>query len=114
MDCRKAEALIGPFIRHKLPHKELKAFLAHIETCPSCRDELETQFFVERVIEQLDDTAKDGQTMNILGQLEIEISHAKRILMRDKVSQFTVEAIVFCVLVAVIAILVFLLLGMIL
>ena len=55
MDCRTAESMVTRFIDHSLSVNELEEFLDHIETCPSCYDELETYFIVHEAMQQLDE-----------------------------------------------------------
>lgn len=55
MNCREAQSLIVPFIEDKLDDEQLEAFLAHIESCSECYDELEVYFIVFSGTRQLDD-----------------------------------------------------------
>lgn len=57
MDCIKAQKLITPYLRGQLSDRELEGFLDHIETCPSCLDELEIYY---SIYESLGDKRDDG------------------------------------------------------
>ena len=72
MDCRTAESMVTRFIDHSLSVNELEEFLDHIETCPSCYDELETYFIVHEAMQQLDEK-EDGTVLDFKKLLEQEI-----------------------------------------
>lgn len=77
MNCSKAESMIGRYIDHALPLEELEDFLAHIETCSSCYDELETHFIVHEAMQQLDAEDEDASMdFQHLLELDIKKSHA--------------------------------------
>ena len=67
MDCRTAESMVTRFIDHSLSVNELEEFLDHIETCPSCYDELETYFIVHEAMQQLDEK-EDGTSRRSIRQ----------------------------------------------
>ena len=69
MDCRTAESMVTRFIDHSLSVNELEEFLDHIETCPSCYDELETYFIVHEAMQQLDEK-EDGTVLDFKKLLE--------------------------------------------
>ena len=54
VDCKKAESLVGRYLNHSLSGQELEEFLEHMETCPSCYEELETCFIVNEATRHLD------------------------------------------------------------
>ena len=43
MDCKEFNGLIHDFLNDRLNETELSEFLAHIESCDNCRDELRIQ-----------------------------------------------------------------------
>ena len=55
MKCREAERLVMPYIQDELTDGELEEFLEHVETCPSCQEELEIYFMVSLGLRQLDE-----------------------------------------------------------
>ena len=75
MTCKEAESLVMPYIRNELTDEELTEFLAHMESCPGCRDELETYFTVEVGIRQLD---SETGNYNIKGALEAAIEQSRQ------------------------------------
>ncbi len=75
MTCKEAESLVMPYIRDELTDDELKEFLEHMESCPSCRDELEIYFTVEVGIRQLD---SETGNYNIKGALEAAVEQSKQ------------------------------------
>jgi predicted anti-sigma-YlaC factor YlaD len=64
-----------PYIRDELTDEELKEFLEHTKSCPSCRDELEIYFTVEVGIRQLD---SETGNYNIKGALEAAVEQSKQ------------------------------------
>jgi len=56
MDCKKAQGLITAFINEQLnDDEELQAFLAHVEHCAECREELEVTYSLLTAMKQLDE-----------------------------------------------------------
>ncbi len=76
MTCQEAERLVTPYIRDELSGDELEAFLAHLENCRNCQEELEIYFMVDVGLKQLD---SGSGTFDIIGTLQkrIEESYAK-------------------------------------
>lgn len=54
MTCKEAEKMVMPYINYELGEKELEAFLNHIRTCDSCKEELEIYYTVAVGLKQLD------------------------------------------------------------
>lgn len=54
LTCKEAEKMVMPFINYQLGEGELEAFLAHVNSCPDCREELEIYFTVSVGLRQLD------------------------------------------------------------
>ena len=59
MDCKTAKADIEAYLDGTLNDEELTAFLAHIRSCPECREELETFFAIRRTLGYLE-SGRDG------------------------------------------------------
>ncbi len=87
MDCRTAESMVTRFIDHSLSVNELEEFLDHIETCPSCYDELETYFIVHEAMQQLDEK-EDGTVLDFKKLLEQEIRRSRRSHPSDERNSF--------------------------
>lgn len=75
MNCREAQALIVPFIEGKLDDEQNEKFIAHIETCSECYDELEVYYIVIVGTKQLDEDTH--LTMNFGENLRTYISYVK-------------------------------------
>lgn len=73
MTCQEAERMVTPYIKDELTGKELEAFLAHLEGCKSCQEELEIYFMVDVGLKQLD---KGSGTYDIAGALEHKIEES--------------------------------------
>ncbi|MCF0133743.1 MAG: zf-HC2 domain-containing protein [Blautia sp.] len=83
MDCRNAEAKIDSYIGHRLSLREIEEFLEHVQSCPSCYDELETHFIVDRVIHQLDHE-KDTDHYNYQKLLQEDIHNSLEYVHNEK------------------------------
>ena len=76
MKCSEAERKVLPYIRGELDGDELAEFLRHVDSCPSCREELEIYYMVDVGLKQLDSDSAFG-TSDIVGRLKkrLEDSH---------------------------------------
>ncbi len=66
MNCAEAERMVSRYVRKDLSFRETQDFLEHISECSSCREELETSFFVHQAILRLDkdeDASMDLKTL---------------------------------------------------
>ena len=75
MTCQEAERLVTPYIRDELTGDELEGFLAHLEECRNCQEELEIYFTVDSGIRQLD---SDADNYNIKGELDELLEASKQ------------------------------------
>lgn len=73
MTCREVERMVTPYINDELEGDVLEAFLAHLEDCPNCQEELEIYFMVDMGLKQLD---KDSGTFDIIGALQRRIEES--------------------------------------
>lgn len=110
MDCRTAESMVTRFIDHCLSVNELEEFLDHIETCPSCYDELETYFIVHEAMQQLDEK-EDGTVLDFKKLLEQEIRRSRRSIRQTRGIRFTVGLISMAAAVALCVFVIFVILG---
>ena len=55
MDCSEAKACVEPFLNGSLPVLKARAFLKHMENCPSCYEELETGCLIRMTDKSLQD-----------------------------------------------------------
>ena len=54
-ECKAIEQLIPVFLDDGLNNAQLKQFLAHIDACPDCREELTIQFLMQVGTKRLED-----------------------------------------------------------
>lgn len=47
MDCKQIQNMIIPYIRNELNNNDIEDFLEHIQTCKTCREELEIYYIIE-------------------------------------------------------------------
>lgn len=87
MDCRTAESMVTRYIDHTLKVDELEEFLDHVESCPSCYDELETYFIVHEVTQQLDDQ-EDGVVLDFQNLLTQDIRKSRRYIHKRRGMHF--------------------------
>lgn len=53
MNCKEVQLLLQPYIEGHLPEEKLPDFLAHIEECPKCREDLKVFYAIFTAINQL-------------------------------------------------------------
>ena len=87
MECHTAEGMIVPFIHHSLPDDELEAFLTHIDRCPSCKEELEINYIVQRALTQLSEDEEISPDFQ--NEMEKELRREKRRLGTNKMEKMT-------------------------
>lgn len=71
--CKEAERMVTPYINDELDGDELQAFLAHLENCSNCQEELEIYFMVDAGLKQLDNASG---TFDIIGSLQRRIEES--------------------------------------
>lgn len=59
MDCLTFRKNINAYLEDRLSDEELNIFLQHLESCESCREELEINFIVNEGISILDEGDQD-------------------------------------------------------
>ncbi len=80
MECKEAEKLISKFIDDELEQKEAVRFLAHIEECEECREELAIQFLVTEGIANLE----QGTAFDLQGELKRRMHILERRVARNE------------------------------
>jgi len=80
IECKQMEKLIPQFLDDDLDNQDLSDFLDHIDSCPECKEELTIQFLVRVGMQRLE----DGNTFNLVQELERELADAKRKMHRRK------------------------------
>ncbi len=80
MDCKEAQKMIPAFLSGELKHRELKQFLAHIEECSECMEELTIQYLVMTGARLLE----EGKSVDLGKELErLTMAAHSRIRKRD-------------------------------
>ena len=74
------EKLIPQFLDDDLDNQDLSDFLDHIDSGPECKEELTIQFLVRVGMQRLE----DGNTFNLVQELERELTEAKKKMHRRK------------------------------
>ena len=82
MKCEDAIKNMDRFVNHNMTTKELGEFLEHIDTCPSCYEELETYYTVAIALHYLDQN--DGEGYNIPLRLKHNLEEARNRVRREK------------------------------
>lgn len=80
MTCKQTEKMIPDFLAGNLDQYETKAFLAHVESCPDCYEELSIQTLVTQGIVQLE----NGSSFNLQDAVKNTVHHAKSVLRKNK------------------------------
>ena len=84
MDCKECEKQIPAFIADELDDKELKRFLAHVEHCTECEEELTIQILVEEGISRLE----DGRAFDLKEEIMRRMEGAKHKLRMHRVFRY--------------------------
>lgn len=82
MTCMDAQNLITPFIRGQLDMAKLEEFLAHINGCPICMEELDVYYALLTAMEQLDDDKELSN--NYSEDLKLKIKEYEEMIRRAK------------------------------
>ena len=72
MNCTDAERMVRRYIYKDLSYRETQEFLEHIRECKSCREELETSFYVHQAIIRLN-ADEDDESMNLKAVLDEDL-----------------------------------------
>ena len=82
MKCEDAIKNMDRFVNHNMTTKELADFLEHIDSCPSCYEELETYYTVAIALHYL--KKNDGEGYNIPLRLQHNLQEARNRVRREK------------------------------
>lgn len=74
LSCKQTEKLILQFIKDEMDERTKKQFLEHVESCPSCLEELSIQFLVMTGMQRLE----NGDTFDLNRELRMKIDTEKR------------------------------------
>ena len=74
LKCKDYEKMINEYIGDLLNEDEVIDFLSHIESCPSCKEELTIQFMVTQGLNKLEENG----TFDLNKELSEKINSSKR------------------------------------
>lgn len=74
LGCKQTEKLIPLFIRDELDNRTEKQFLAHVDNCNSCLEELSIQFLVTTGMQRLE----NGDTFDLNRELKMKMLTEKK------------------------------------
>lgn len=86
LTCHEAQKMISQYLDDALTDRECESFLEHVENCPRCYHELETEFIISYALKYLDAAA--DASYNLTGLLEDKIRRSERTLTERKVARF--------------------------
>ncbi len=92
MPCKQAEKRIPAFLRDDMDRRERRAFLYHVDHCPSCLEELSIQFLVTVGMQRLENGDTFDLNRELKCRLEMEKKHV-RVLDSLQSGLFATEAI---------------------
>ncbi len=106
LDCRTAEGMVGRYLNHTLSAEELESFLDHVESCPSCYDELETGFIVKEALQKLD--ADDSEeNLDFRKLLNEDLEHSRKQVQGRRMLRMVWAVVVFAAIGALLVLLLF-------
>ena len=105
MKCEDAIKNMDRFVNHNMTTKELGEFLEHIDTCPSCYEELETYYTVAIALHYLDQN--DGEGYNIPLRLKHNLEEARNRVRREKRYYVILHVLLIALVVTLLIMLVF-------
>lgn len=73
ISCRTTELFINDFINGSLIGEDLFDFLNHVRECPSCYEELETQYLLVTALAKVE----NGENFDLSRELKIKIRNAR-------------------------------------
>ena len=84
MNCKECEKLIPAFIAGELSDKDLESFLAHVESCPDCEEELTIQILIAEGMSRLE----DGRAFDLKEEINRRMEGAEHKLRMHKVFRY--------------------------
>lgn len=105
MKCEEAIKNMDRFVNHKMTTGELEAFLKHVDSCPSCYEELETYYTVAVALHYLEQN--DGEGYNIPLRLKHTLDEAHRRVRREHRYYITLHVLLFVLIIALVLLIVF-------
>ena len=100
LDCKDYEKLIPDFLADKLDSETAEKFIAHIENCPECMEEVSIQFLITEGMNRLE----QGSTFELTKELDTLIEDNKDwiyMMKCQKMVQYASILIGLCTIIAV-------------
>ena len=82
MDCKRAENLVSSYINKTMNLHDLREFLAHVKSCSSCYDELQTYYTVYFAMEHLEN-GESNPSYNMNTVLSEDLRHREWYVKRE-------------------------------
>lgn len=74
MECREFEKNIPSFLKKNMDYVTMEDFQAHMNTCPSCKEELSIQFLVTEGMKHLE----KGDNFDLDSEFNMRIENSRR------------------------------------
>lgn len=100
LDCKDYEKLIPDFLANKLDSEDAEKFIAHMEQCQECMEEVSIQFLITEGMNRLE----HGNTFELSKELDVLIEENKDwiyFMKCRKVVQYSTLLISLCTILAV-------------
>lgn len=75
--CKVAQGLIDDYLNYKIADDKVGVFVAHIDSCSECMDELEVRFLVKEGLASLE----EGESFDLKADLSRRLSHSRRLVL---------------------------------
>lgn len=85
-DCKQIEKEVPLYLQQKLTVKDTKAFIEHIQNCPTCKEELTIQYMVSEGLTK----AETDNEYNLLKGLEQKLEASLQMIKKYRVTLFFV------------------------
>ena len=85
MDCKSTKTLVQDYLSGNMDDETCMDFIRHVNTCPSCYEELETYFAINRVLSYLEDGEDDAsQSYNMRKLLTDDLKKNEKRIRRTR------------------------------
>ena len=85
MDCKSTKTLVQDYLSGNMDDETCMDFIRHVTTCPSCYEELETYFAINRVLSYLEDGEDDAsQSYNMRKLLTDDLKKNEKRIRRTR------------------------------
>ncbi len=85
MDCKEAKSLVNDYLSGNMDDPTCQAFIGHVKGCPSCYEELETYYTIDRVLSYLEDGGdNESQSYNMRKLLTDDLKKNEKRIRRTR------------------------------